>query len=95
MTNMTLRRLIERAYGVKPNQLAGPDWLNSVHFDIAAKYPHDSKPADHPLMLRTLLEDRFKLTTHRETRDIPGYVLVVAKGGFKLKPVEPGDDGSR
>ncbi len=41
-------------------------------------------------MLRTLLEDRFKLAVHRETKDMPGYALVVAKGGFKLKPVEPG-----
>jgi uncharacterized protein (TIGR03435 family) len=40
-------------------------------------------------MLRTLLEDRFKLAVHHETKDMPGYALVVAKGGFKLKPVEP------
>ena len=38
MTNLSLHRLIERAYNVKPPQVSGPDWLESVRFDIAAKY---------------------------------------------------------
>jgi uncharacterized protein (TIGR03435 family) len=41
-------------------------------------------------MLRALLEDRFKVAVHRESKEMPGYALVVAKRGFKLKPVEPG-----
>ena len=41
-------------------------------------------------MLQTLLESRFKLKIHRETREIPVYDLVVAKGGPKLKPFEEG-----
>ncbi|MGO9259955.1 MAG: TIGR03435 family protein [Bryobacteraceae bacterium] len=90
MTNLTLKRLIERAYNVKPFQVTGPDWLEAVRFDIAAKYPPDTKNDDRSLMLRTLLEDRFKLTVHRESKDMPGYALVVAKKGFKLKPVELG-----
>ena len=91
-TNLTLERLIERAYDVKPSQVAGPDWLENLRFDIVAKYPPATTAAARPLMLRTLLEDRFKLAVHRETREKPGYALVVAKGGFKLKPVEA--DGS-
>ncbi len=94
MTNLTLKRLIERAYSVKPFQVTGPDWLETAHFDIAAKYPPDTKTEDRSVMLRTLLEDRFKLAVHRETRDMPGYALVVSKGGFKLKPVEPDPKGS-
>ena len=92
MSNQTLRRVIERAYSVRPYQVIGPGWLDEVRVDIAAKYPPDSTPENRPLMLRTLLEDRFKLAAHRETRELPGYALVAAKGGFKLKPVEPGDD---
>jgi uncharacterized protein (TIGR03435 family) len=92
MVNQTLKRLIERAYTVKPFQVSGPDWMENIRFDIAAKYPPDTKSDDRPLMLRTLLEDRFKLAVHRETKDLPGYSLVVAKGGFKLKPVEPGGE---
>lgn len=90
MTNQSLKRLIERAYDVKPFQVTGPDWLEAVHFDITAKYPPDAKRDDRLLMLRTLLEDRFRLAVHHESKDMPGYALVVAKNGFKLKPVEPG-----
>jgi uncharacterized protein (TIGR03435 family) len=93
-TNQTLKRLIERAYSVKPFQVTGPDWLEGVHFDIVATYPPDTKPEDRPLLLRTLLEDRFKLAVHRESKDMPGYGLVTAKRGFKLKPVEPGGSGT-
>jgi uncharacterized protein (TIGR03435 family) len=88
--NVTLKRLIERAYGVKPFQVAGPDWMEAVRFDIAAKYPPETKNDDRFVMLRTLLEDRFKLAVHRQSKDLPGYALMVAKSGFKLKPVEPG-----
>jgi uncharacterized protein (TIGR03435 family) len=89
-TNQTLKRLIERAYSVKPFQVTGPGWMETVCFDIAAKYPPDTKDDNRSLMLRTLLEDRFKLAVHRESKEMPGYALVVAKSGFKLKPVEPG-----
>ena len=95
MTNLTLQRLIERAYGVKPTQVSGPSWLADVRVDIMAKFPPDTKDSDHPQMLRTLLEDRFKLSVHRETKELPGYALLVAKGGFKLKPVDAEDNDTR
>ncbi len=92
--NMPLHRLIETAYGVTPAQIIGPDWLNTLRFDITATYPPDSKAADHAVMLRTLLEDRFKLAVHRETKEVSGYALVVAKGGFKLKPAQPAENNT-
>lgn len=92
MVNQSLRRLIERAYNVKPFQVVGPEWLENVRFDITAKYPEDTKNSDRPAMLKTLLEDRFKLTTHGESKELPGYALVVAKGGLKIKPVESDKD---
>jgi uncharacterized protein (TIGR03435 family) len=85
-TNITLKRLVERAYDVKPFQVTGPSWLESVRFDIVAKYPPDTKNQDRALMLRSLLEDRFKLAVHVQQQEVAGYSLVVAKGGFKLKP---------
>jgi len=91
--NQTLHRLVERAYGVKPFEVFGPDWIANVRFDITAKYPAEMKNEDRPAMLRTLLEDRLKLAVHRETRELPGYALVAAKSGFKLKPVESNADG--
>lgn len=95
MTNLTLERLVQRAYNVKPTQVSGPAWLGDVRVDIVAKFPPDTKDSDHPQMLRTLLEERFKLAIHRETKELPGYALLVAKGGFKLKPVEAEDDDSQ
>jgi uncharacterized protein (TIGR03435 family) len=86
--NQSLKRLIERAYSAMPFQVYGPGWMADLRFDITAKYPPDMNKDDRPIMLRTLLEDRFKLAVHHETKDMPGYALVVAKGGFKLKPVE-------
>jgi uncharacterized protein (TIGR03435 family) len=41
-------------------------------------------------MLQMLLEDRFKLKIHRETRDVPAYILTVARSGLKLKPLKEG-----
>ena len=67
--------------------------MDSVRFDVAAKYPPDTKNEDRTLMLRTLLEDRFKLAVHRQMKEMPGYALVVGKS-FKLKPVEPGSSGT-
>jgi uncharacterized protein (TIGR03435 family) len=87
ITNQSLKRLVERAYNVKSFQVTGPDWMDGVHLDIAAKYPPDAKREDQSLMLRSLLEDRFKLAVHRKPQDLPGFALTIAKGGFKLKPV--------
>jgi uncharacterized protein (TIGR03435 family) len=89
--NYTLKSLIEEAYYVQPFQVAAPAWLQAVRADVTAKYPPGTKPKEVELMLRELLAERFKLTIHRETKVLPGYALVVAKGGFKLKPAEPGE----
>ena len=83
---LDLKSLITYAYGVKPYQITGPDWMATEHFDIVAKMPAGSKKEDAPKMLQTLLEDRFKLTTHRASAEHPVLALVVGKGGPKLKP---------
>jgi len=90
-TGVPLKRLIQRAYKVYSFQVTGPAWMEDAYYDISAKYPPDLKDEDRPLMLRTLLEDRLKLAVHRESKQMQGYELVVAKGGFKLKPIDPGE----
>ena len=96
IVNQSLKRIIERAFNVKSFQVTGPDWIENERFDITAKYPEGTKNSDRPAMLRSLLEDRFKLTTHTETKDMPGYALVVAKSGLKVKPLteSTGNDGT-
>ena len=91
LTNVTLRQCVEAAYGIQDPELIGPDWLETTRFDIQAK-----PPAVHPKdylqpMLKTLLEVRFKLTAHRETRTIPAYAMRIGKDGLKIKEVEPGE----
>lgn len=88
ITNLALDRLLQMAFGVSPAEISGPDWLSSVHVDIAAKYPADSADEDRRAMMETLLEDRFKLAVHRETRQMQGYALVVAKKGFTLQALK-------
>jgi bla regulator protein blaR1 len=69
----------------------GPSWLSSESYTINAKAA-DEASVFRMLgpMMQTLLEDRLKLKTHRETREIAIYNLVVAKGGPKLKPFREG-----
>jgi uncharacterized protein (TIGR03435 family) len=82
---MTPRYFLMAAYDVKPFQITGPAWLDSERFDINATMPPETTREQLHMMLQNLLAERFKLTIHRETRELPLYLLVVAKGGPKLK----------
>jgi len=81
----SLYDLIAIAYRVKRYQVEGPDWTRAARFDIQAKMPDGSSPDQYRDMLRALLEERFKLAVHRESKDHPVYELVVGKSGPKLK----------
>jgi uncharacterized protein (TIGR03435 family) len=94
-TGVTLRDLVMAAYGVKSYQVSGPEWLNSRAYDIVAKLPADAPASQIPGMLQALLADRFQLTFHRETRDLPVYRLVLNKGGPKLKDAAEGQNDLR
>ena len=84
-TYMTLRQLIADAYQVRSWQVEGPDWLTTERFDIICKMPAGSRKEDAPLMLQSLLADRFKLVLRREFREQSVTALVVSKDGPKLK----------
>ena len=85
---VSLKDVIGRAYRVQQYQISGPDWLESERFDITAKLPPGSSSLQVAQMLQGLLADRFKMAIHRETKELPVYALVVAKGGPKLKSSE-------
>jgi uncharacterized protein (TIGR03435 family) len=76
---MYLKDLIATAYEIKNYQIAGPDYLDSARFEVNAIIPAGSAASQVPTMLRTLLEDRFKLKAHFEKKDQPVYLLVVPK----------------
>src|SRR5262249_27894072 len=88
VTNMPLRALITFAYDLANYQLVGaPNWAAGERFDVVAKLASDpaaAAPAGAtPIRLatQTLLEDRFKLRSHRESREMDIYALVVARSG--------------
>jgi uncharacterized protein (TIGR03435 family) len=90
--NATLRFLISAAYKLPslPGQteatlVGGPTWMDSEHFDIEAEVEGDPSAEEKRLMLQSLLADRFKLTVHHETRQLPAFALVMDKAG-KLGP---------
>jgi uncharacterized protein (TIGR03435 family) len=86
-TNVAPIMLFRQAYQLQPSQIIGaPGWLESERFDIVAKAPADFVPTQMPLLLRSLLADRFKLVAHNETRELPIYVLVKARDDGKLGP---------
>jgi uncharacterized protein (TIGR03435 family) len=90
-TNVSLKNVMTNAFDVKGYQIQGPDWLDSARFDIVAKVPMGATKEQLKLMLQSLLAERFKLTLHHSTKEMPMYALVIAKGGSKLKesPEDP------
>jgi uncharacterized protein (TIGR03435 family) len=70
--------------------LVGPGWLGVDAFDITATFATTSGNAIRE-MLKTMLAERFHLALHTETRQVPNYSLVAAKGGPKIKAVAEGD----
>lgn len=86
--NHTLKTLIAAAYNLSPKAISGgPAWIDTDHFDILAKAPGESRPdlEEQMSMLRKLLAERFKLTFHREPKEMSVYALTVAKSGSRLK----------
>jgi uncharacterized protein (TIGR03435 family) len=89
-SEVTLLDLVVSAYGVTAPRVIGPSWLDGDRFDVAAKAPEGASLADLRAMAQTMLKERFHLQAHVETREMPVYDLVVAKGGVKMaKPPGP------
>ena len=87
VTNQTALALIAQAYGVRRERLSGgPPWLDTDRFDIIAKAPDNTPDSQIPLMLRSLLAERFSLSVRTEVRDQPVYALVLANKDGRLGP---------
>src|SRR5689334_15445974 len=92
-TNVNLQTFITMAFDLRDYQLEGPDWLKFERFDVVAKFP-EALPSDRQkyadalgAMLRNMLEQRFKLSVHRDHKEFPVFALVVGKNGIKFKEV--------
>jgi uncharacterized protein (TIGR03435 family) len=86
-TNVSTRILILNSHGLRDFQLAGaPAWTESERFDVAGRTDASATRDDISAMVRSLLADRFKLRTHRETREMPTYALVAATADKRPGP---------
>ena len=102
-TGMSLKNLVCGAYDKFDFQcLGGPAWFDSDRYDVEAK--PDTALSEQLLKLswkeqakvrkrmqQALMEDRIKLKVHHETRELPIFALVVAKGGLKMHEAKAGD----
>src|SRR5262249_15781056 len=100
-----LTPLIAFAFGLSARDVFGvPDWAdppervdgraqpgNAFHIEAVAPDPSTATASQLIEMVQTMLADRFKLKVRRESRDLPGFALVVSKKGAKLKPKNPSD----
>ena len=87
LINATPASLIRRAFGIQEWQIIGsPAWISTERFDIIAVTGGADQLTDKSRepFLQALLADRFGLKYHKETRELDGYSLVVAKNGPKL-----------
>jgi uncharacterized protein (TIGR03435 family) len=97
MRGLTVLGMVTQAYNVRNFQVTGaPGWVSNDRWDLEARSeegsippqtgpPDPTKPSPIGLRLQSLLEDRFQMKLHRETKELPIYELSVAKGGPKIK----------
>jgi bla regulator protein blaR1 len=98
-TNATLRFLVKWAYNVEDFQISGnSEALDSDRYDVIATFSgprsqevSESMKDQRRQLLQALLADNFKLVLHRETRDVPAYVMSVGKNGPKFDEAKPGN----
>jgi uncharacterized protein (TIGR03435 family) len=98
--NVPLFLIILYAYHINDfNLVEGfPDWTRSERYDLTAKVDESDVAEFRKLsstqrgqMLQKVLADRFKLQVHHDSKDVPVFALVPAKGGVRMKETKPGD----
>jgi uncharacterized protein (TIGR03435 family) len=94
--NVSLQGLIREAYQLRNYQLSGgPDWIDSDAYDVMAKTDQPVTDEQRRLMLQALLADRFKLTFHRETKELPIFALMVDKNRPQFRSLKDGEQPTR
>jgi uncharacterized protein (TIGR03435 family) len=86
--NTNLNDLIAFAYGLHAKQIVGaPDWFGTDLYDIEAKPDTEGRPSQKQMaaMVQKLLADRFKLTFHKDKKELAVYVVTVANGEPKMR----------
>lgn len=86
-----LSSILMQAYDLWFDQIEGPAWISDFNsaYSITATMPAGTTKEQWRVMLQNLLTERFRLRVHQERQTRPGYELVVAEGGHKLRPWKP------
>ena len=92
--NTTLRDIVTMAFDIKDYQISGaPGWMSSERYYIDARAEDPAPLPRVKLMLQSLLAERFHLTVHHESKELPFYILSVGKNGTKLTAGTDGPPG--
>jgi uncharacterized protein (TIGR03435 family) len=89
--NMTVWNLISNAYNLRRYQMPS-DNSEADRYEITATMATSTTREQFREMLKNFLKERFKLAVHFEKKEVPGYELVAAKGGVKMKEAQPPKD---
>jgi uncharacterized protein (TIGR03435 family) len=82
-----LRVIVAMVFPLGQGRVVGwPDGVDGERYTISAKMPDGAPQAARQVAIRNLLQDRFKLVTHEETRELPIYNLVLARSDGRLGP---------
>src|SRR5215467_14476478 len=93
MRNIGLGAVIMWAYKISPYQILKSDLLGNGFYEVTAKAAGPAKTDEMRIMMQALLADRFRLATHRDTKQLSAYALVQTRNGHKLKPSASDDGG--
>jgi uncharacterized protein (TIGR03435 family) len=90
---LSMIALLQKAWGWDTFRIAGPAWMSDFNqaYEVIATIPASTTKAQFQSMLQNLLAERFQIKLHHEVRTYPGYELMVAPGGAKLKPAADPD----
>jgi uncharacterized protein (TIGR03435 family) len=88
---ISMYRLLLRAFGAEPYQLDAPEWSKDANFEINATMPREATRSEVSLMIRSMLQDRFKLTFHTVDAEVESFELVQRRGGALLTRCKAGD----
>jgi uncharacterized protein (TIGR03435 family) len=85
--NTSLADLLTFAYNIHLRQIVnGPSWMENDKYDITGRPQAEGVPNDRQIraMIKNLVIERFKLTVHTDSKELPAYVLTVVSSGPKL-----------
>ncbi|HEY4085646.1 MAG TPA: TIGR03435 family protein [Bryobacteraceae bacterium] len=88
--------ILERAFGLQELQMEAPEWAKDLAFDVNAVMPPGASKEQIPFLLRTLLEERFRLQVRREKREVASFVMTALGTGVKMSvPPDGWESGFR